>query len=89
MAHTTSDFRRSPYKRGFPRQASASTESCNDLAALIDDTIRMIENTHSFLDRLDHSQIASREAVACSCQRLEEALEALKRRQRALAGYDC
>ena len=89
MAHTLLDFRRSPDSRGFPRQVNTAASSSGDLSNLIEDTIQMIENTRSFLDRLDHSQIASREAVARSCERLEEALETLKRRQRALAGYDC
>lgn len=89
MAHIVSEFSRSAYKRAIPRRASSTSEACGDLSTLIEDTIRMIENTRSFLNRLDHSQIASREAMAHSCRRLEEALESLRRRQRAITGSDC
>lgn len=63
-------------------------EPQGDLAGLINDTIRMIEDTRSFLERLDRSQTASRKTMARSCQRLEEALAALKHRQQSLAGRE-
>jgi hypothetical protein len=88
MARATSVFRHTPYASHSPRPIDGSGDTQEDLADLIEDTIRMIENTRSFLTRLDHSQSASRETMARSCQRLEEALTSLKRRQRGLTGCE-
>ena len=88
MPHTTYS-RRTTFNRQAPRSLDSMREPHGDLATLIEDTIRMIENTRSFLNRLDHTQFASREAMAHSCKRLEDALVSLKRRQRTLSGCDC
>lgn len=88
MARATSVFKYSPYTSQTPRTNARADETQEDLAELIEDTIRMIENTRSFLNRLDHSQSASRDTMARSCQRLEEALASLKQRQRRLTGRE-
>ena len=89
MAHTTAHLRQTSFRRESPNPMDSMGDPNEDLASLIEDTIRMIENTRSFLNRLDHSQYASREAMARSCKRLEDALAALRRRQRVLSGCDC
>ena len=87
MARAISVFRHTPYSSHTPRPAGVLDDAPEDLADLIEDTIRMIENTRSFLTRLDHSQSASREEMARSRRRLDQALTSLKRRQRGLT--DC
>lgn len=89
MAHTTAHLSQTSFRRESPKPLDSMGDPNEDLASLIEDTIRMIENTRSFLNRLDHSQFASREAMALSCKRLEDALASLKRRQRTLGGCDC
>ena len=84
MARITSDLRRSTYAPRTSRPSSKASDSQEDLTSLIEDTISMIENTRSFLDRLDYSESNSRNALALSCKRLEEALASLKHRQRSL-----
>ena len=84
MARITSDLRRSTYTPRTPRPSTIASDSQEDLADLIEDTINMIENTRSFLNSLDHSESNSIDAMARSCRRLEEALASLKHRQRSL-----
>lgn len=87
MAPATSVYGNSPFKPRAAQQTGKTQQATEDLAELIEDMIRMIENTRSFLKRLDGSRSDSQEATAISCQRLEEALASLKRRKQSL--IDC
>ena len=89
MAHATPPVSSTEVNPGGPGREAATGGSREDLETLIHDTIVMIANTRSFLDRLDHSQVASRETVAQTCKRLDDALASLRRRQRSLTGDDC
>ena len=57
-----------------------------EVEALIDDTIRMIENTQKFLDRLDHSLSPARAYMEETSRRLEKSLRSLRERRKELAG---
>ena len=61
-------------------------EEKENLEALIDNTIRMIENTQKFHDRLDHSLSSERKRIEETAQRLEKSLNSLRRRREQLTG---
>ena len=63
-------------------------EEKENVEALIDDTIRMIENTKKFIDRLDYSASPGRRHMRETARRLERSLDSLrKRRDELRANY--
>ena len=63
------------------QQGTGGQES---LENLIDDTIRMIENTQEFLNRLDRSQPGARQYLEKTSLRLESSLASLRERRETL-----
>jgi hypothetical protein len=86
MNYTTGSENWSSEIENRPYVHNSIINETENLEVLITDTIRMIENTQSFLERLDRSQSNAGEHLKESAQRLERSLDSLRHRRDELNG---